>query len=304
MPTSAVAGRARAHAVGPLIGAAACWGAGTVVTKQVLGDVPPLTLLPLQLVASCLFLLAAIRVGRVRIRWSTETARLTVLGVLNPGIAYALGLLGLTSITASMSVLLWAVEPVLILLLAAAVLREQVPAARAAAIGIAVFGVLLIVYQPGAAGAAIGILLTLAGVAACASYTVLTRRLLIDDASLPVVLLQQAAALTFAALLTALAQMFGWQAWSTHGMSTATWLAAAGSGVLYYGLAFWLYLAGLRHVPATVAGAFLPLIPVFGVAVAYFTGDRLSGRQWIGAALVVATTAYVALRPLSSTRSE
>ena len=53
--------------------------------------------------------------------------RLTALGVLNPGVAYALGLIGLTTITASMSVLLWALEPVVIMLLAALVLREHIP---------------------------------------------------------------------------------------------------------------------------------------------------------------------------------
>ena len=43
------------------------------------------------------------------------------LGLLNPGAAYALSLLGLTTITASLSVLLWALEPLMILFLAALV---------------------------------------------------------------------------------------------------------------------------------------------------------------------------------------
>ena len=68
---------------------------------------------------------------------------------------------------------------------------------------------------------------------------------------------------------------------------------------MYYGAAFWFYLAGLRHVPASVAGAFLPLIPVFGVAAAYLTGDRLDARQWLGAALVVAATVVVSTRQLT-----
>jgi probable blue pigment (indigoidine) exporter len=164
-----------------LVAATACWGAGTVVTKQVLGSVEPLTLLPLQLAASCLFLLGAVRFSRTRIAWSPQMTRLTLLGILNPGLAYALGLLGLASITASMSVLLWAAEPVLILVLAAAVLREHVPLALAAATAVAVLGVALVVYQPGATGDAVGVALTLAAVGACAIYTVLTRRLLGED---------------------------------------------------------------------------------------------------------------------------
>lgn len=94
--------------------------------------------------------------------------RLAALGVLNPGLAYALGLLGLASITASMSVLLWAIERVLILVLAAALLREHIPTALAGSLLTAVVGVLLIVYSPGATGDALGISLTIPAVLCCA----------------------------------------------------------------------------------------------------------------------------------------
>lgn len=222
--------------------------------------------------------------------------RLTALGVLNPGIAYALGLLGLTSISASMSVLLWAVEPVLIVLLAAAVLRESIPGALVASLGVAIVGVLLVVYQPGAAGDATGVALTLAAVSACAGYAVLTRRLLLDDASLTVVLAQQAAALGFAVLLATATQLTVGNGWGVGSLNAATWATAAVSGMLYYGLAFWFFIAGLRQMPASAAGAFLPLIPVFGVAGGYLIGDRLGDRQWVGAAIVVAATALIALQ--------
>ena len=285
-----------------LVAATACWGVGTVVTKQVLDDVAALTLLPIQLAASCLLLAAfavltrARRARSDRFRWSPQTRGLAALGVLNPGLAYALGLLGLTSISASMSVLLWAAEPVLILLLAAALLREHIPAALAAALGTAVVGVLLVVYQPGSAGDLAGVALTLSAVGACALYTVLTRGLLLDDASLPVVLAQQIAALLFAVLLATAVQLATGNGWSVGNLPGATWVAAAASGILYYGVAFWFYLAGLRRLPASVAGAFLPLIPVFGVAAGYLVGERLAGRQWTGAAIVVIATVAVAVR--------
>ena len=284
----------RAPAMVPLVAATACWGAGTVVTKQVLDDVAPLTLLPMQLAASCLLLLVLCLVGRQRLTWSPTTRRLAALGVLNPGLAYALGLLGLATITASMSVLLWAAEPVLIVLLAATLLREHVPAQLVTALAVAVVGVLLVVYQPGASGDALGVVLTLVAVGCCALYTVATRQLLLDDASLPVVLAQQVAALMFAVLLATAVQVAGGTGWSVRGHGWDTWAAAAASGCLYYGLAFWFYLAGLRHVRASVAGAFLPLIPVFGVAAGYLVGERLAGRQWVGAIIVVAATAAMA----------
>src|SRR3954453_17214311 len=87
-------------AVAALIAAAACWGLGTVVSKQVVDDVPPLTLLPIQLAASTVLLLVATPTRRERVALTPPVRKLALLGVLNPGAAYALGLVGLTTITA------------------------------------------------------------------------------------------------------------------------------------------------------------------------------------------------------------
>lgn len=283
-------------AVAALIAAAACWGLGTVVSKQVVDDVAPLTLLPMQLAVSCVFLLAITVARREPFGWTPPMRRLAALGVLNPGLAYALGLVGLTTITASMYVLLWATEPVVILLLAALVLREHIPTALAASIAVAVLGVLLVVYQPGAAGNGAGITLTLVSVGFCAAYTVLTRRLLLDDSSLTVVLAQQAAALGFAIVLATAVDVVGGTGWELTGLSATAWLGAGLSGVLYYGLGFWFFLTGLRLVPASYAGAFLPLIPVFGLAGGYLVGERLELRQWVGAVVIVVATAAIAIQ--------
>ena len=282
-----------------LVAATACWGCGTVLSKQVLDrGVAPLTLLALELFASCLLLLISMVVLRVRLARGPGLAKLASLGVLNPGLAYALGMLGLVTVSASMSVLLWAIEPVLIMLFAVLFLRERVASATALGVAAALVGVLLVVYRPGVAGDAVGIALTVGAVTACASYTVLTRRLLLDDSSLTVVLAQQAAALTFAVLLAGIASATGI---SDIGLpvDASTWALAATSGTVYYGLAFWFFIGGLRGVPASIAGAFLPMIPVFGLAAGYLAGDRLLERQWLGAAITVLATLGAALYHLT-----
>ncbi len=274
-----------------LVAATACWGCGTVLSKQVLDrGVAPLTLLAIELAASSLLLWLGTLVLGLRVTWSATLGRLAALGILNPGFAYALGLLGLVTIDASMSVLLWATEPMLIMLLAVLLLRERVAAATIVAVAVALVGVLLVLYRPGASGDAIGIGLTMGAVTACGFYTVLTRRLLLDDSSLVVVLVQQSAALVFALAITGLAWAVGAADLGLPATS-ATWALAAASGVVYYGLAFWFLVGGLRGVPASIAGSFFPLIPVFGLAAGYLAGDRLLERQWLGATLVVAATA-------------
>jgi probable blue pigment (indigoidine) exporter len=284
-----------------LVGAAACWGCGTVLSKLALDrGIAPLLLLAIELAASCVLLSTVALALRATWSWSRSTRRLTFLGILNPGLAYALGLLGLVSISASMSVLLWATEPVLILLLAVLVLRERVGPTALVALATALGGVVLVVYRPGAGGDAVGIALTVAAVTACACYTVLTRRLLLDDSSVAVVLLQQAAALVFALVLFVGAAVGGVAA--RLPTDPLTWALAAASGMVYYGAAFWLFVSGLRGVPASLAGAYLPLIPVFGLAAGYAAGDRLVDRQWLGALLVVLATAAAAVHQLRRRR--
>jgi drug/metabolite transporter (DMT)-like permease len=108
-----------------LVLAAACWGGATVITKHVLTDILPLTLLVLQLIVSVCFLWTIVLGQRLRLPRRREILRLGGIGLLNPGLAYTFSLLGLARTTASMSALLWAAEPILILGLAAALLRER-----------------------------------------------------------------------------------------------------------------------------------------------------------------------------------
>lgn len=49
------------------------------------------------------------------------------------------------------------------------------------------------------------------------------------------------------------------------------------------------------RVSASVAGSFITLVPVFGVAAGYLAGERLAARQWVGATVVVIAAAVVAL---------
>ena len=107
-----------------LVLAATCWGTGTVISKAALAEVPPFTLLAIQLAASLAVLTILMRSRGIPLR-SQGSPLLGRLGLLNPGVAYALSLVGLTYITASLSVLLWALESLLILALAGLFLRER-----------------------------------------------------------------------------------------------------------------------------------------------------------------------------------
>ena len=140
-----------------LTGAAASWGLATVIAKSALTEIPPVALLPIQLAGSVL-LVTPVLLARQRHEPRTRRlGRVIGLGILNPGISYALGLVGLMYITASEAVLLWATEPIMIVVLAAVMLREQVTKTQMVAAGAAAIGVVLIVSAPDGTSHLIGI---------------------------------------------------------------------------------------------------------------------------------------------------
>lgn len=279
-----------------LVLAAACWGTGTVVSKQAVAEIAPLTLLPIQLAASVAFLLILTRARGIPLPTGREARLLGRLGLLNPGLAYALSLIGLAEITASTSVLLWATEPLFILALAAVVLGERIGIAILAPSAVAIAGLGLVVLEPAAGGSTMGIVLTVAGVVVCAVYTVATRRWLLgSDSTFGVVLAQQLYALGFAVVLAVVLAATGRQMLPAQ-VSTAGLVSAAASGLLYYAFAYSFYLSALRNVRASIAAASFYLVPVFGVAGGWLVGERLEPLQWLGAILVVLSVATITIR--------
>lgn len=193
--------------------------------------------------------------------------------------SYPLSLLGLAHITASLSVLLWALEPLMILALAWWLLGDRITSPLAVASVLALMGVVIVVFETGSRGRLFGITLTLAGVGACAVYTVISRKLIVTDSTLVVITVQQSCALVFSVALLAATILIG-RSTPMPVVSASAWISAVVSGVLYYAAAFWFYLSGLPRVPAALAGVFINLIPVFGIAAGHvLLGERLTGRQ-------------------------
>lgn len=280
--------------------AAACWALGTVVSKGAIDVLSPFVLLPIQLSASVVALALLMRRAGLALRGSPPL--LGRLGLLNPGLAYALGLVGLTSISASLYVLLWALEPILILVFAAVFLRESITRWFGALSLVAAAGMALVVYDGSTSGEWIGVVLVVAGVVCCAAYTVIARRWVgTAESTAQVVLAQQAWALAFAVVLAlVIAVVGGGVSWS--GITPAALAAAVVSGLLYYAAAYWFYLSALRTVPASVAASSFYLIPVFGLFASFAVlGERLSPAEWAGVGIVAAAIVLIVRLPAPTT---
>jgi drug/metabolite transporter (DMT)-like permease len=287
-----------------IVSACLLWALGTVLSKGLLDHLSPITLLVMQLAPSVVVLWLVVLAKGVEPTPVRILGPLALLGLLNPGWSYTLSMLGLARTTASVTTLLWAAEPVLIVALAWAILGERPTPRLMATVAVATGGIALVSGFPATdlthGGGGYGSVLILAGVLCCAIYTVIARRLAADP--LLTVAIQQSVALAWAAALWPLEPGAGVRA-AFLALSPEIALTAMVSGLIYYAAAYWLYLFAFRSMPASVAGAFFNLVPIFGLGAAYvFLDERLASTQWVGASLVLLAVAGLMRLPSPPTR--
>jgi drug/metabolite transporter (DMT)-like permease len=183
--------------------------------------------------------------------------------------------------------------PGAVALLSRAFLDERIALRVLLGIGCAVAGIALVSFAKDPGGAAggsswLGNLLLIGAVSCEASYVVIGKKLA-----------GKVGPKRISALINlwglALVTPFGlWQAWQFDfgGVAPASWTL-----LLFYSIAasmitVWLWMTGLRHVPASQAGIFTVLLPVSAAAVGVlFLGERFSASQ--AAAFVLALAGVV-----------
>jgi len=291
-----------------LVIACAFWAAGTVISKELLGSVPPVLFLIMQLFPSVAILWLVTWSKNISLPKGRTLLVVLALGLLNPGVSYTLSMLGLVHTTASVATLMWAAEPALIIALAWIVLRENVSASMIGLTGTAVIGVYLAsdIAAQGFSleGQAYGAALILLGVLCCAIYTVVSRDIAASTNPMAIVALQQTVGLAWAVSIWP----FEWEtsaAAELLQLSVTELIGGLISGLMYYSLAFWFYLNGLRSMTASRAGNFFNLIPVFGITLAYlFLGERLTAMQGLGAATILVSVLSLQLLATNMARKQ
>ncbi len=282
-----------------LVVASACWGVSVPLSKRAIEALPPVTLLSLQLLVSIIFLWGAILLRSRSVRACNRPIapgdlRLACIsGVLQPGVTFLLVTLGLLLTTANEVVLLDAMEPMIITVLAAIFLLERISKVQYFCVATALAGAILVMLpQIDLAGMSvrglIGDSLVLAGITVAGFYVILSRRLIAAYDGLRLAAIQQSAGLAFAVVALIAANLLQLAPMSLDKMTGDVIFIVILSGLLQFALPFWLYLLALRHTRASITALFLPLIPLSGVATAYLLlGETLVAAQWLGALLIV-----------------
>lgn len=275
------------------IAAAGSWGVTGVLSKFSLGQGTPILIVFLQLGASVLisWILATVRCNSVEL--SRETCAGVMLGVLHPGLSNTLGIIGLAHVDASVSSTLWALEGPFTLALAAFVLAERLTGLQVVFSLTSLVGVFLLSTNSAdlswTFANTYGVSLILIAVLCCALYAVGCRQFPSETSQQAIfaVSAQQTLGLATCAALWP----FHWSFWEPLDLTVLTWtgiFACVITGPLSYLFATGLFVAALRYLPASYAGGFLVLTPVFGLTAAYMLlGEKLTAGQWAGVLIVL-----------------
>ncbi|MDR6233330.1 DMT family transporter [Pseudomonas oryzihabitans] len=284
--------RTRTLAALALVGSAACWGLATVASRSLLERLPSTTLLLIQLPASMLLLtILASRESRRQAAWP-RLLRAAWPGVLEPGLAYAIGLAGLSLTSAGHAAVIGSAEPMFIVLLGWLLLGQRPDSRLIACLLATMLGLLLISTQGAETGGSTtsltGDLLIVLATLLAAGYVLASAKLAGHHPPASLALVQQGAGLLFVLVLQAVLVSAGLASPPWAELDAALVAQAALSGVLQYALPFWLYLIGLRWLNAASAGLYLALIPVFGLMAAFvWLGERPTPGMLLGAALIL-----------------
>jgi drug/metabolite transporter (DMT)-like permease len=201
-------------------------------------------------------------------------------------------LFGVARSSALAAGVIMAAIPAVVALLSWALLKERVGARVAAGIGCAIAGIALVSLAKDAegevSGSLVGTLLLLGAVTCEALYVVLGKKL---SASVGPKRISALINLWGLVLVTPFAL---WQVrdFSPSYIPVSSWLLLVVYAIAASVVTVWLWMTGLKHVPASSAGVFTVFLPISAAAVGvFFFGEEFSAAQ--AAAFVLALAGVV-----------
>ncbi|MGK7866315.1 EamA family transporter [Falsiroseomonas sp. E2-1-a20] len=262
--------------------APAIWGSSYIVTTQMLPDSHPLAVAMLRALPAGLLLLLFVR----QLPHGCSLGRVLVLGVLNFSIFWAMLFVTAYRLPGGLAATIGAVQPLMVLVLAQAVLGTPVRLAAVLSGLAGVVGVALLMLGPEATPDPVGIAAGLVGAGSMALGTVLTRRW-----RLQVPLLTMTAWQLTAGGLVLLPPAL-WVAPDLLVLSGSEVLGLAWLGLVGAAFTYVLWFRGIARLgPSAVAPLGL-FSPVVAVAIGWLViGEQPSAPQWIGMVVVVASVA-------------
>lgn len=258
--------------------APAIWGSTYIVTTEFLPDYSPMTVAMLRALPAGLLLLLVVRQLPTGIWW----LRIFILGALNFSIFWSMLFVSAYRLPGGVAATVGAVQPLIVIFLAAAVLGSTIRTISVLAAMIGLAGVALLVLTPQATLDPVGIAAGLAGAVSMAFGTVLTRKW-----QPPVSLLAFTAwQLTAGGLLLVPAALLVEPSVPLPTMPNLlglVWLGLIGAALTYI-----LWFRGIARLDSPVVSSLGFLSPVTAVLLGWaFLNQTLTGLQIAGVCLVI-----------------
>jgi drug/metabolite transporter (DMT)-like permease len=281
----------RRHLLPVLLGTViVLWGGAFVAIRIVVRDASPLTVGFLRFVltsAGLLAVMAVVRPPRIAIERG-DWPKLLLLGVCGVGVYHLSLNYGEQFVSADLASLIVASMPVMVALLSRAILHEDVNATRWAGIGIALAGVVVLIFL-GTGGEHIrvdsltGAAVIVLAPTAWAIYTVVSKPLVAKYGALRLTTIAMVTGTVLIAPVGVPASIseIGRLTWSDWG-----WLAFLAFGCSTYAYTVWFYALG--RMPASRLAPWVYLVPVSSIAwAAVVLGERLTAFLAVGGVLVL-----------------
>lgn len=272
------------------------WGVTWPAMKIALLGIPPLSMRTLSSALGALTLALVCLVKRRSFRVPTARAwgHVVVASFLNVVGFSLFSAFALIAAATSRAAVLTYTLPIWTVLLAWLVLDERPNRFQAIAIVLCASGIAILIAPLAATGIPFGAVFAVGSGLSWAAGTVYVKWARIEADPMGVASWQ----LTIGFLVIAACMLLFDGALDLHNAGTSAMLAVAFSGIVGNGIAYGLWFAIIRRLPAATASLGILGIPVIGVLSSILIlGDRPTGADIIGFALIFAASACVLLAP-------
>ena len=275
-------------AISSLAAAGVLWGLSVPLSKLSLAWLTPGWLTAIRFAAAAPLLAFA---GRRGLR-DAVSPWIAISGAIGFGAVIMLQNAGIERTSVSHAAVLVGAVPLLVALIAAGLGQSSTRALTWVGYGLALAGIALVAGHGGSGVTAPGDLLVLGSAALSAAFIAVQPRMLAGRDATAVTAVQFAAGALVALPIAALTEGV------PHAPAHAGSVLAVAALSLAGSLAFPLFAFGQARVPAELAGAFVNLEPVVGVAVGWVAfGDGAAVGQLLGAAAVLLGMALSTVPP-------
>ncbi|HST81052.1 MAG TPA: EamA family transporter [Kineosporiaceae bacterium] len=268
-----------------LLLAALSWGLALTTADAALAEISATDLLLLETAAGTIVVVAACWITGRRVGGAWRPA--VVLGSLEPGIAYVFANVGLILTSAAVGSMLFALESVFVVALAAVLLRTRPRRSEMTALVLGVLGTILVASaQSGGRSSGMGVGIMVMSTLISAGYVLATKRFANGNEPVALVARQGIASLVVTAPFILGASLNGG---SQLGSASIGCILLAGlTGVIGFSIPYTLWTTSLPHVRPGFAAVALNLVPLVGVISATLLGQgALSPGQWTGGGLIL-----------------